>query len=81
MAAADRVSGNIDANFNSNDRRSWMNTYNSVISQIRERVSNGTLREGILRQRPADVNDYFAVNFQAGVGTPQASLVFNTANL
>ncbi len=58
-----------------------MNTYNSVISQIRERVSNGTLREGILRQRPADVNDYFAVNFQAGVGTPQASLVFNTANL
>ncbi|MFD5128857.1 ribosome-inactivating family protein [Streptomyces olindensis] len=81
LAAADRITDNITANFNSGDHNAWANTYNSVIRQIRARVSNGTLREGILRQRPANVNDYFAVHFQGGVGTSQLSLVFNAASL
>ncbi|QOV33182.1 hypothetical protein IM697_23310 [Streptomyces ferrugineus] len=81
LAAADRITSNITANFNSGSRFTWANTYNSVISQIRARVTNGSLRDGILRQRPANVNDYFAVHFQAGAGNPQLSLVFNAANL
>ncbi|MCZ0997529.1 hypothetical protein O1M63_04295 [Streptomyces mirabilis] len=81
LAAADRTTDNITANFNSGSRFTWVNTYNSVISQIRARVTNGSVRDGILRQRPANVNDYFAVHLQAGVGTPQLSLVFNAANL
>lgn len=81
LAASDSLSGNINANFNTGSRYNWANTYNSVISQIRARVSNGSVRDGILRQRPANVPDYFAVHFQSGVHTPQLSLVFNAANL
>ncbi|MGQ4390153.1 ribosome-inactivating family protein [Streptomyces sp. SAS_270] len=81
LAAANGLSDNITANFNSGNRFTWYNTYNSVISQIRARVTNGTLRDGILRERPSTAHDYFAVHFQAGVGTPQVSLVFDAANL
>src|SRR5262245_22622100 len=79
LAAAARMTDNRTANFNSGSRFTWANTYTSVISQIRARVTNGSLRDGILRQRPAHVNDYFAVHLQGGVGTSQLSLVFNAA--
>ncbi|MFC8520175.1 ribosome-inactivating family protein [Streptomyces sp. NPDC057257] len=81
LAASNTISDNITANFNSSSATSWTSTYNSVISQIRSRVSNGSLREGILRERASNVDDYFAVHFQAGTGTSQVSIVFNAANL
>ncbi|MFF5965206.1 ribosome-inactivating family protein [Streptomyces collinus] len=78
---AQTTTNNIVANFNSGSPTSWVSTYNSVIAQIRNRATRGTLREGILNEVPANNDDYFAVHFQEGVGNPQVSVVFNAANM
>lgn len=77
--ASQSIDRNIVANFNSGSATSWANTYDSVIRQIRARVSRGTLREGVIDQ--TNTEDYFGVHFQAGTGTAQATVVFNAANL
>nr|WP_239157671.1 ribosome-inactivating family protein [Streptomyces sp. SID13726] len=54
------------------------NAYNNTISELRRRVTDGTFREGILRERTAE--QFFSVNLVAP-DHPQVRLVFNTANL